>query len=132
MQFLLTRPRFMQGEIRMRKIICSIGIILAVMFLLPLAVSKFAPANAGMALCFILFFAINPIFSVLVGIYSGLDIKKMWCIPFVLALVFLLSSWLLFDMGEPTFIIYSGVYLIISIITVLITLAIKHCIYNKK
>ena len=82
----------------MKKIAGSIVIILAVLFLLPLMVAKLAPANAGMALCFILFFVVNPIFSAVAGIYSGLNMKRMWYIPLVIAVVFLLSTWVVFDM----------------------------------
>ena len=115
----------------MKKLICNIGIILMVMFLLPLTVAKLAPANAGMVLCFILFFAVNPVFSVIEGIYSGLDIKRKWYIPLVVAVVFLLSTWSVFDMGETAFILYSVVYLLICITAMLITYAIK-CSKDKK
>ena len=79
-----------------------------------------------MALCFIMFFAINPIFFVAQGIASGKEIKKHWFIPLVSALIYLISMWLVFDMGETAFILYSGIYLAIGVAVMLITFALKH------
>ena len=98
---------------------------LAILFILPLLAAKFA-GSSGMALCFIMFFAINPIFFVVEGIAIGKEIKKHWFMPLVSALIYLLSMWVVFDMGETAFILYSGIYLAIGIVVMLITFAVNH------
>ena len=97
----------------------------AVLFLLPLISAKFAGQN-GMALCFIMFFAINPIFFLVEGIVSGKEIKKYWFMPLVSALIYLLSMWVVFDMGETAFVLYSGIYLAMGVVTMLVTYVIFH------
>lgn len=109
----------------MKKNIKWMGLSLVILFVLPLLSAKFA-GPSGMALCFIMFFAINPIFFVAQGIASGKEIKKHWFIPLVSALIYLISMWLVFDMGETAFILYSGIYLAIGVAVMLITFALKH------
>lgn len=105
----------------MKRIISYLLLIVAVMFLLPLAAAKLAPADAGMALCFILFFAVNPVFSIVMGILSGINTRRLWYMPIVSAVVFLLSTWLLFDIGEMAFVIYAAVYLTVGMLALFIT-----------
>ena len=89
----------------------SIAATVIVMLGLPWAAVRFAPGDAGMAICFVLFYALNPIYAVAVGILAGRDLKKQWFQPMVTAALFLLGTWLLFDMGEPAFVRYALVYL---------------------
>ncbi|MDE6177716.1 MAG: hypothetical protein K2F86_00935 [Duncaniella sp.] len=86
----------------------------AIMFLLPLATAAFAPENAGMALCMMLFYVVNPIYSAILGYRCGKDIRRMRYLPPVSATTFLAGSWLFFDMAEPCFAAYAAVYLAIS------------------
>ncbi len=104
---------------------------LVILFALPLLVAKFA-GTSGMALCFIMFFAVNPVFFIAEGISSGKDIKRHWFMPLVSALIYLLSTWIVFDMGETAFVLYSGIYLAIGIIVMLITSAICYISAKKE
>ena len=71
----------------------------------------------GMAICFILFFVINPIFSAICGAIAGRDIKKLWSLPLITSLLFLAGVWLFFDFGETAFLFYAAAYFIISTVT---------------
>ncbi|MBR5506450.1 MAG: hypothetical protein IKV88_00190 [Clostridia bacterium] len=113
----------------MKKCIKWVIFSFAVLFALPLLAAKLA-GSSGMALCFIMFFAINPIFFVAEGIASGKEIKKHWYMPFGSALIYLLSMWMVFDMGESAFLLYAGTYFAIGTIVMLITSAI--CYYAAK
>ncbi|MCH5186638.1 MAG: hypothetical protein J1F64_11045 [Oscillospiraceae bacterium] len=93
----------------------------AVMLLLPAAAVAFVKSDAGMAVSILLFFAIDPIYSLIVGIFAGKDIKKMWSLPVISSVTFLLGAWLFFDMGEIAFIMYAGIYLAIGIIAMLLS-----------
>ena len=77
--------------------------------------------SAGMVNCFILFFAINPLYSIVCGVFAGKDIKQLWALPVITAGLFLTGTWLCFEMGEPAFLMYCSYYLIIGIIAMLIS-----------
>ncbi len=79
----------------------------------------------GMAICFILFFAINPLFSVLCGAIAGINIRQLWSLPIITAVLFLAGVWIFFDMGELDFLIYSACYLAIGVVAMLISVLIK-------
>ena len=79
----------------------------------------------AMGVCFILFFAVDPLFSAVCGIFSGMDVRKMWWLPLFTAGAFLAGVWIFFEMGEPAFLIYSGGYLAIGVLAMLLTAWIK-------
>ena len=73
----------------------------------------FIKGDGGMAVCFILFFAVNPIYAICSGAYAGKDIKIFWPLPIITALFFLLGTWLFFSIGEKAFILYAFGYLLL-------------------
>lgn len=97
-----------------RIIITWIAITIAVMFALPFAVARLASECSGMALCMILFFIVNPIYSAILGFRCGRNIRQMWNLPLESSIAFLAGTWLFFDIKEVWFIIYASVYLIIG------------------
>lgn len=110
----------------MKKLIGMIIAILFIMIVCPWLAVTFA-GTAGMAVCFVLFYAIKPLFSIVCGVFAGKNIKKLWMLPIFNAGAFLVGTWLFFDMGEPAFLLYSGIYLIIGLCAILVTVWI-----NKK
>lgn len=90
-----------------------IAVTIVAMFVLPFCVARFAPADAGMALCMMLFFIVNPIYSAILGYCCGSNVRQMWNLPLVSSGAFLAGTWLFFDIREVWFIIYATVYLII-------------------
>lgn len=97
-----------------------IWITVAVMFILPF-VAGLASECAGMALCMILFLVINPIYSIIVGIVTGRDIRALWNLPLISAVAFLAGAGLFFDIHESWFIAYAAAYLCIGVVAMLIT-----------
>lgn len=85
-----------------------------IMLLLPWAAVTFVKGDGGMAACFALFFAVDPIYSVLIGILAGRDMEHLWSLPILSAFLFLAGTWLFFGMGEPAFLIYAAVYLVLG------------------
>ena len=104
----------------MRKVINWIIFVLILMIGCPWLAVTFA-GTAGMAVCFLLFYAINPLFSIACGVFAGKNIKKLWGFPIFNAGMFLVGTWLFFEMGELAFWLYCGVYLIIGICSMLVT-----------
>lgn len=76
----------------------------------------FVKGDAGMAVCFLLFYAVNPIYSVFIGVLAGKDIKHLCSLPFISPILFLLGVWVFFDMGETAFIMYAAGYLVLGIL----------------
>lgn len=85
------------------------------MILLPFLAITFVKGDNGMAICFVLFYAINPLFS----IYIGYTADK-WIYLFINSLLFLLGTWIFFDMGEIAFVYYAIVYLLLGLIMMFI------------
>ncbi len=109
----------------MKKNILFANITAFIMICLPLFTVLWAGVN-GMAICFLLFFAVNPIYSLVVGIFAGKDIKKRWWKPIISAILFLLGAWLFFAApGETDFLYYTAIYLLIGALAMGITKLIK-------
>ena len=86
---------------------------------------------SGMAACFILFYVVNPLFSLFSGVFAGIDIKKLWSLPLVVSLFFLVGTWIFFEFNEPAFWLYSACYLVISSVSMIVSFLIKK-IHNNK
>jgi len=108
----------------MKKTIMWVLLTMLFMIAIPWLTVSFA-GSAGMAVCLILFFAVNPLFSLFSGIFAGSNIKKLWCLPVISSVTFLCGAWIFFDMREPAFLMYAAAYLVIGICAMLITTLIK-------
>ena len=78
-------------------------------------------SDSGMAVCFLLFFVIDPVFSLVCGIFAGKNIKQLWMLPIIIAGMFLAGVWLFFEMEETAFLLYSIAYLIIGAASMLLS-----------
>lgn len=91
-----------------------IAVTVTMMFALPFAVARLASECSGMALCIILFFIVNPIYSAILGFRCGRDVRQMWTLPLISSISFFAGTWLFFDIREVWFIIYAATYLAIG------------------
>ena len=82
--------------------------------------------DAGMAVCFLLFFGVNPLFSVVCGWAAGRNIRQLWPIPILVPVLFLAGVWIFFSLGEPAFLLYAGAYLVIGLVTMGISALVKN------
>lgn len=108
-----------------KNIILWLAASVAVMLAFPWLAVTFVKGDAGMAVCFLMFFAVNPLYSVLIGAFAGKDVKHLWSFPIVSAVLFLIGTWIFFDMGETEFILYAVVYLVLGIVAMLISMLIR-------
>ncbi len=108
-----------------KEIILWVTASMAVMLALPWLAVTFVKGDAGMAVCFLLFFAVNPVYSVITGAFAGKDVKHLWSLPIVSAVMFLTGTWIFFDMGETAFILYAVVYLALGIAAMLSSMVIR-------
>ena len=98
----------------------AIILTLAAVFCIPLLAVLFA-STAGMAICILSFYIINPVVSVGIGVFAGFDMKKRWYACLLTGVTFVITAWLLFTVSEPLFIIYSVIYIVFSALSMLIT-----------
>ncbi len=105
----------------MKKIIPWLAASAAVMLAPPWLMVTCVNGVSGMMVCFILFFAVNPIYAILAGAYAGRQIRSMWALPVVTAALFLLGAWLCVDIGEKTFLFYALGYLALGSIAMLVS-----------
>jgi hypothetical protein len=108
-----------------KNIILWLAVSAVVMLALPWLAVTFVKGDAGMAACFVLFFALNPLYSVILGVFAGKDVKHLWSLPVISAVLFLIGTWIFFDMGEMAFVLYAVVYLALGIVTMLISMIIR-------
>ncbi len=113
-----------------KKFIFGTAVSAAVMLMLPYLAVTFASGDAGMAICFLLFFAVNPIYSVAVGFFASKYVKSLWSLPVISAVLFLAGTWILFDMGERAFIMYAAIYLVLGIASMLIPAFIRSKVHG--
>ena len=85
-----------------------------IMLLPPWCAVTFAKGVDGMAICLLLFFAVDPIAAICVGVFAGRKLKAAWFQPLLLAALFLLGTWVFFDMGEMAFVYYAVIYLFLG------------------
>ena len=56
---------------------CWLGISAVIMLALPWPAVSLIKGDGGMAACFLLFYAVNPIYSVIIGAFAGKDRKHL-------------------------------------------------------
>ncbi len=107
----------------MKKNCIFIAVSAVIMLFLPWCAVTFVSdggfSDCGMAACFLLFYAVNPMASIIIGILSGRNIRSFWFQPVVLSILFLFGTWILFNVRE--FIFYGIFYFILGCAAMLIT-----------
>lgn len=95
---------------------------MAVMLLLPWAAVRFIQSDMGMATVFLLFFGIDPAYCVFSGYCAGKQIRLLWWLPLLSAVLFLAGTWLFFEMGEIAFLLYAGMDFLLGTAAMLVSL----------
>lgn len=103
-----------------RNAVCAL-IAALVALLLPWFAVTLVRGDGGMAVCFLLFFAVNPVTAILLGVFSGRNIRGAWFQPLLFAALFLLGTWVFFTMAEMAFVRYAVIYLLLGYAAMLLT-----------
>lgn len=82
--------------------------------LVPWVVCFVIRSDAAMAICFILWYAIDPVFAIAAGMFAGRDPKHLWFLPLLLPVLFLLASWTCFEWGDPGYLGFALMYLLLG------------------
>ena len=98
-----------------------LAVLSAVMLLLPWLTVTLVRGDAGMAVCFILFSAVDPLCVLFCGMAAGKAPGKLWVLPVSAAVLFVAGTWLAFDMGERAFLHYGAEYLLVGLAAMVIS-----------
>ena len=77
-------------------------------------------SDAAMAVCFILWYAIDPVFAIAAGMFAGKRPRELWFVPVLLPILFILASWTCFEWGDPAYTGYAMMYALLGGTTMLI------------
>ena len=97
-----------------------------IMLGLPWLAVTLAPADAGMAICLLLFYAVNPMYSVVLGCIAGQGGRNLWVLPLLSSILFLIGVGIFFTLSEPLFFMYGGIYLVLGVAAMLIVTRRNH------
>lgn len=114
-----------------RNCICT-GMSILIMLAFPWCAVTFIKGDGGMAAVFLLFYVIDPIAAAAVGVFSGRYVPSAWFQPLFLGVLFILGSWISFEMGQGAFVIYGLVYVVLGYTAMLITWLILKIKERKK
>ena len=101
-----------------KRIILILSLIILTMLIIPLITVNTVKGGAGMFICLLLFFAVYPVVSVVVGIISAKAVKYLWFTPFLTALSFRAFAFCTYKTAFPF--IYSAFYFIICSLSILV------------
>ena len=105
-----------------RSVILWLAVSAVIMLALPWLAVTFVKGDAGMAVCFMLFYAVNPIYSIVIGAFAGREIKHLFGLPLISSIMYLFGVWMFFDLGESAFIMYAVIYLILGMLAMLVSM----------
>ena len=104
-----------------KTVFLTCGVIAAVMLGLPWLSVRLIQGMEALAVCMMLFFAVDPLCAVFTGITVGKHLRKLWWIPAVNALAFLAGTWICFEPGETAFLLYALIYLALGTFAMLVS-----------
>lgn len=99
-----------------KKIIVSFIIMVVVLFILPFVLVKTAEPHEFMGIMILLFFIVNPMTAAVINSIIGKDVRKLWWMPVLFPIVFLVSYWIVLEEIIMDLMFYAVIYLIIGLI----------------
>lgn len=103
-----------------KKLLISAALAFSAFLLIPFLSVTFA-GMAGMSICLLLFFAVDPLICAVVGILAGTDLPRLWWMPIAAAASMPLCFCACVAEFIPELYIYAAGYLLIGLIAMVIT-----------
>lgn len=101
-----------------KKIFIILTVMLCMLLILPIILINTSKPHEFMGITMMLFFIVNPLTTAIINSMVGKNIKKMWWMPILFCIMFLLSYWLVLEEIILDLIFYALIYLVIGIIFV--------------
>lgn len=99
------------------KVLIAVLLLAVVMAVLPWVAMQ--PLQIGIDLMFVCLFILNPLLSIILGLMSGTDLRKLWWLPFAMALVFPLLLGIVLGQIVVELYVYAAAYLLVGILAML-------------
>ena len=99
-----------------KKMCIILTVMLCILLILPIILINISKPHEFMGITMMLFFVVNPLTTAIINSMIGKDIKKMWWMPILFCIVFLLSYWLVLEEIILDLVFYAVIYIIIGII----------------
>lgn len=96
----------------------------AIMLGMP-STTRFTDVDVFLVLVVLEFFMIGPLWSLGTGIFSGWNKKERWWLTVANPLLFVAGSWIFLDMWELDFLFYAFCYLMVGLLSMLVTAVIR-------
>ena len=103
----------------MNKFLTYLMVTAFIMIGIPWIVVSFIKGDMGVKACMILFYAVCPLYSIIVGLYAGKNVKIRFILPLLTAAFFLGGIWMFFDFGDDKYKLFAAGYLMLGIIFML-------------
>lgn len=107
-----------------KKLIIWIACATLILIVLP-GVMKVLPRDFSFIMSVLLFYTINPVFSLVSGIFAGCDTKSCWWVCLAVGAIFILGSWVFIAPINTDFIVYSIFYILVASVAMIFTHAIR-------
>ena len=104
-----------------KKIIIAVTIMFLVLTIIPFIFINLSQPHEFMGVMMLLFFVVNPIATATINSMIGNDVKKLWWMPILFCIMFLLSYWLILKEIILDLTIYAIGYLVIGFIFMFIS-----------
>ena len=114
--------------VAIKRLVFPLALAAVVMLVFPW-LSVTLPLGDGFGAFILLFFAVDPLFSLLTGLYSARS-RRLYLLPLYVSLLFLVGAWTFFEPWELDFLIYAVAYLAIGYAALLLRLAIKRIFHH--
>ena len=99
-----------------KKMIVTFIIMIAILFVLPFILVKVAEPHEFMGIMILLFFVVNPITAAVVNSLIGKYAKKLWWMPVLFPIAFLVSYWIVLEEIIIDLLFYAVIYFVIGLI----------------
>lgn len=99
------------------KVLIAVLLLAVVMAILPWVAMQ--PLQIGIDFMFVCLFILNPLLSIILGLMSGTDLRKLWWLPFAMALVFPLLLGIVLGQIVVELYVYAAAYLLVGILAML-------------
>lgn len=110
------------------KILSLAGLSAGILLFLPFLLICVAPPDSGFIVMLMLFYVVNPLYSLWVGFVAGKALRQQWFQPILAAVLFILGTQIFLAPGEPIFFLYGLGYFVLGTCSMLIS----HYLREKK
>ena len=101
------------GNLLKNNIICVL-VSAFIMIAMPWLTLSVIHGDFGMTVCLMLFYGLNPLTAIMIGLFSGVHIRTSWFQPLLPPVFFMVGVRLFFNIKDTSFLILAIIYLVVG------------------